>query len=138
MQNIHIWYMIWYHVDSIIYVLPQACKSSKKESPFGIIWLNKNLLSRFFRWLWDLLRVLLSDEAALAEPLSEPASAATFAFPAEPMEPGKQKNNGSKGHRCPYRIYVWYIYLHGWLIFIVNVGKHAIYYIHLYNAIHEP
>jgi len=31
---------------------------------------------------------LLRDEAALAEPLSEPASAATFAFPAEPMEPG--------------------------------------------------
>ena len=65
------WLAIWYHL------VKQNC------------W--------FFRWF--LLRVLRNDEAALAEPLSEPASAATFAFPAEPMEPGK--NDGSKRAQVP-------------------------------------
>ena len=43
------------------------------------------------------LDVLRNNEAALAEPLSEPASAATFAFPAEPMEPGKRRMMAKTG-----------------------------------------
>ncbi len=28
-------------------------------------------------------------------------------------------------HHIPWRIHVWYIYLHEWLIFMVNVGKYT-------------
>ena len=34
------------------------------------------------------------------------------------------ETNGEKS--CPGPINVWYIYLHGWLMFMVNVGKYTI------------
>ena len=32
---------------------------------------------------------------------------------------------GKRGHSIPIAIHVWYIYLHEWLIFMVNVGKYT-------------
>ena len=40
-----------------------------------------------------------------------------------------QQNHPTKrklGEFPPHRIHVWYIYLHGWLIFMVNVGIYTI------------